>query len=149
MPWSCGACGGANPEGTRFCGHCGTARADSQREQARADERRLVTALFADISGFTALADRLDAEALHEVIAPVISVLAGIAERYEGTVAKYAGDALLVFFGAPVAQEDHAARALLVALDMHRELARVAADLPEDARRLELHIGVNSGRVVA
>jgi adenylate cyclase len=145
--WLCRACEGANPEGTRFCGHCGTRRDEPQ--SADRDERRLVTALFADISGFTTLADRLDEESLHAVIEPVIAGLAGIAERYEGFIAKYAGDALLVFFGAPVAHEDDAARALHVAWEMHRALPRLVEDLPEEARGLELHIGVNSGRVIA
>ena len=113
------------------------------------DERRLVTALFADISGFTTLADRLDEEALHAVIAPVIAGLAGVAERYEGFIAKYAGDALLVFFGAPIAHEDDAVRALHVAAEMHRTLPGLIDQLPPDAQGLELHIGVNSGRVIS
>src|SRR5919204_1589294 len=106
--WPCGACGGENPEGMRFCGHCGAARTDVQttsppetRERDVADalrsfvadqvaerllesggklpeERRLITALFADVSGFTSLADRLDPEQLLEVIDPVISGLSSI-----------------------------------------------------------------------
>src|SRR4051812_7730764 len=146
--WPCRACGADNPEGTRFCGHCGTRREDPAVDEDR-DERRLVTALFADISGFTTLADRLDEEALHAVIAPVIAGLAGVAERYEGFIAKYAGDALLVFFGAPVAHEDDAVRALHVASEMHRTLPGLIDQLPQDARGLELHIGVNSGRVIS
>src|SRR5207248_8880865 len=106
--------------------------------------------LFADISGFTTLADRLeDAEALHDVIAPVIAGLAAIAERYDGFIAKYAGDALLVFFGAPVAHEDDPARALLVALEMHAALPGLLEGLPELAQGLEMHIGVNTGRVIS
>ena len=146
--WPCRACGAENPEGTRFCGHCGGRRDDSPTDEER-DERRLVTALFADISGFTTLADRLDEEALHAVIQPVIAGLAGVAERYEGFIAKYAGDALLVFFGAPVAHEDDAVRALHVAAEMHRCLPGLLDQLPEEARGLELHIGVNSGRVIS
>jgi class 3 adenylate cyclase/tetratricopeptide (TPR) repeat protein len=125
------------------------AAASSSDAPAQADERRLITALFADISGFTTLADRLDTEQLHEVISPVITRLAAVAERYGGTIAKYAGDALLVFFGAPVAVEDHAERALHVALDMHDELRRIVPTLDADAQGLELHVGVNSGHVVA
>ena len=146
--WGCGRCGADNVVGTRFCGYCGDPKADAG-EAETADERRLITALFADISGFTSLADKLDADALHETISPVIGLLASVAERYEGTIAKYAGDALLVFFGAPVAQEDHAERALRVALEMHAELARARAHLAPEARALELHIGVNTGKVVA
>lgn len=109
----------------------------------------MVTSLFADVSGFTTLADMLEPEELHEVIAPVISGLAEIAERYEGFIAKYAGDALLVFFGAPVAHEDDAERAVRVALEMHSALPSFAVQLPEGAKDLTLHIGINTGRVVA
>src|SRR5205085_7370993 len=95
--WTCGSCGASNPEGTRFCGHCGTpagggeGKADTAstlrsfvtREVAERleasgeipEERRLITALFADISGFTPLAERLDPEELLEVIDPVVSGL--------------------------------------------------------------------------
>jgi adenylate cyclase len=111
-------------------------------------ERRLITALFADVSGFTSLADRLDPEELLEVIDPVISGLSSIVGRYEGYVEKFAGDALLALFGAPVSHEDDAERALLVALEMHRELARLSAELPHDAD-LTLHCGVNSGHGIA
>src|ERR671936_3025341 len=173
--WVCGACGGENPEGMRFCGHCGTRRTDatdaSPREPDVADalrsfvadqvadhlieaggklpeERRLITALFADVSGFTSLADRLDPEQLLEVIDPVISGLSSIVGRYEGYVEKFAGDALLALFGAPVTHEDDAERALRVALEMHDELARLCADLPYQAE-LTLHVGINSGHGIA
>src|SRR5437762_2657546 len=112
------------------------------------EERRLITALFADVSGFTSLADRLDPEQLLEVIDPVISGLSSIVGRYEGYVEKFAGDALLALFGAPVTHEDDAERALRVALEMHAELARLVQDLPHDAE-LTLHVGVNSGHGIA
>src|ERR687887_40276 len=173
--WVCGACGGENPEGMRFCGHCGAASSDvaeaSPREPDVADalrsfvaeqvadhlietggklpeERRLVTALFADVSGFTSLADRLDPEELLEVIDPVIAALSSVVGRHEGYVEKFAGDALMALFGAPVSHEDDAARALRAALEMHRELERVVATLPHDAE-LTLHVGVNSGHGIA
>jgi class 3 adenylate cyclase len=113
------------------------------------DERRLVTALFADISGFSELAARLDAERLQEVIDPVIAALSNVVGRYEGVIEKYAGDALMALFGAPVAHDDDAARALHTALDMHRELARLVPQLPPEAANLRLHIGVNSGHGIA
>src|SRR5436309_4649751 len=140
--WTCASCGGDNPDGTRFCGHCGapadeprseppTTDATTGQDVAQAlrsfvagpvadrlveaggtlpEERRLVTALFADVSGFTALADRLDPEQLLEVIDPVISALSTVVGRYEGYVEKFAGDALMALFGAPVSHEDDADR---------------------------------------
>lgn len=173
MSWLCSACGGDNPEGTRFCGHCGAAQVEDPARAATVadalksfvsaqvaekiagaggelrEERRLVTCLFADISGFTPLADRLDPEQLLEVIDPIIERLTNVVGRYEGYVDKFAGDALLAFFGAPVSHEDDAHRALLVASEMHHELADLARELPPEAGELTLHIGVNSGHVVA
>jgi adenylate cyclase len=161
--WTCAACQGANPEGTRFCGHCGAPCEPEVSEEhlrgvvagrigdrlaegggALPYERRLISALFADVSGFTTLADRLDPEELLEVIDPVIAGLSSVVVTYEGYIEKFAGDALLALFGAPVAHEDDAERALLSALEMHRELARLVQDLPHDAD-LTLHVGVNSG----
>src|SRR5688572_10029822 len=161
MNWACGACGGENQEGMKFCGHCGTPAGDTapkhQEDVSEAlksfvsqqvadhlvasggditEERRLVTALFADLSGFTPLADRLDPEELLEVIDPIIERLTNIVGRYEGYVDKFAGDALLAFFGAPVAHEDDAQRALNVAIEMHDELAKILPELPPHAGEL-------------
>lgn len=112
------------------------------------DSRRpLVTALFADVSGFTTLADRLDADALHEIIHPLITRLAGVAENHGGYIAKYGGDALLVLFGALGTADDDAARAVRVAGQMHRALTELRDELPEDGRHLQMHIGVGTGHV--
>jgi class 3 adenylate cyclase/tetratricopeptide (TPR) repeat protein len=113
------------------------------------EERRLVTALFADISGFTPMADRLDPEQLMEVIDPIIRRLSSVVDRYEGYIDKFAGDALLAFFGAPVSHEDDAIRALLVALEMHREIDAMVGQLGPEAGELTLHVGVNTGHVIA
>src|ERR1044071_5069931 len=119
--WTCATCGGENPAGTRFCGHCGAAvdaaaAPPTEQDTAQAlrsfvagpvadrlveaggtlpEERRLITALFADVSGFTSLADRLDPEELLEVIDPVLSALSSVVGRHEGYVEKFAGDALM------------------------------------------------------
>src|SRR5262249_8847009 len=104
--------------------------------------------LFADISGFSELTGRLDAEELLEVIDPVIATLSNVVGRFGGVVEKFAGDAILALFGAPVAHDDDAARALHVALEMHRELAALIPQLSPEAAGLRLHAGVNSGRGV-
>jgi adenylate cyclase len=147
MSWSCPACSGSNPDGTRFCGHCGAGAAAAPAPLR--DERRLVTALFADISGFSELSHRLDAEHLREIIDPIIATLSNVVGRYHGSIEKFAGDALMALFGAPVARDDDAARALRVALDMHRELALLLPSLPAEAAGLRLHVGVNTGHGIA
>jgi adenylate cyclase len=172
--WVCANCGGENTAGMKFCGHCGTSATEAATPNAEQDvadalrsfvagpvadklieaggkmqeERRLITALFADVSGFTVLADRLDPEDLLEVIDPVISGLSSVVGRYGGYVEKFAGDALMALFGAPVSHDDDAERALRVALEMHAELARLVEELPHDAQ-LTLHVGVNSGHGIA
>lgn len=185
MPWRCADCGGENPGGMRFCGHCGkprgaaaatdvqatvadvaeaisTALSDGRGEvvnrplverlasaRGAVEERRLITAVFADVSGFTALAHGLDAEQLVGIIGPIVSRLADIVTRYGGYVGKFAGDAILAFFGAPVSHEDDAVRALLAAQDMQRESTQLFAELGPEAANLTLHVGVNTGYVVA
>ena len=143
--WTCGSCAAENVPGTRFCGYCGTQRGVA----AAPEERRLITSLFADLSGFTSLAEQLDAEQLLDVIDPIIGSLSEIVGRYEGHVEKYAGDALLALFGAPVAHDDDAERALRAALDMHVELSRICAEFPPDRPALTLHVGVTSGHGIA
>src|SRR3954453_16181862 len=145
--WTCASCQGANPAASKFCGHCGSS-APTPAAGRLEDERRLVTALFADISGFTALSESLDPEALMEVIDPVIAALSAIVGRHDGHVDKYAGDALLAYFGAPVAHDDDAERTLQVAVEMHEEMARIRATLAH-AGELTLRIGVNTGHAVA
>jgi adenylate cyclase len=143
-PWSCRECGAAGRVGTAYCGSCGARWAGT-----RVEDLRLVTALFADISGFTTLADTLETEDLHDVINPLIGGLARIAEKYDGFITKYAGDALLVIYGAPVAHEDDAQRALLTALEMHAALPSLLEQIGPDAAHLTIHVGVNTGKVVA
>lgn len=137
--WPCAACNGGNPDGTRFCGHCGARRTAGVD---RGEERRLVTALFADLSGFTSLMQTGDPEMVAGVIDPLVAALSETVARLGGTVEKYAGDAVLAVFGAPIAHEDDAARALRTALRMHDIVARY----PEsDGQPLTLHVGVDSG----
>ena len=143
--WTCRSCGAENVPGTRYCGYCGT----QAGVEPTAEERRLITALFADLSGFTSLAERLDAEQLLEVIDPIVASLAEVVGRYDGHVEKYAGDAILALFGAPTAHDDDAERALRAALDMHAELERMCEVLPDDRSGLTLHVGVASGHGIA
>jgi len=109
-----------------------------------------VTVLFADVVGFTTLSERLDAEEVRALQGELFAELAGAIERADGFLEKYVGDAVMAVFGAPVAHEDDPERALHVALEMHRRVARLsdrwAARLGEP---LALHAAVHTGPVVA
>lgn len=111
-------------------------------------ERRIVTVLFADVSGFTALSEQLDPEAFQLVMRDTMSLLASCVTAEGGTVEKFIGDALCALFGAPVAHPDEPERAARAALAMHRALAERAAARP-DLPALQVHAGINTGPVIA
>ncbi|MDO8506100.1 MAG: adenylate/guanylate cyclase domain-containing protein, partial [Candidatus Limnocylindria bacterium] len=116
----------------------------------QAQERRLVTVLFADFAGFTQLADQMDPEELQVLVSGIFEDLAEEAVRNDGTIEKFIGDAIFVVFGAPVAHEDDPQRALRTALAMQKVFADHAARMKNE-RGIEfgLRIGVHSGMVVA
>ena len=105
-------------------------------------ERRQVTALFADISGFTSLSSGLDAEETHALLNDFFAVVDAAVAGFGGRVDKHIGDAVMAVFGAPVAHTDDPERALRAALEIHQEVREVEPPL-------KVHIGVASGQVVA
>src|SRR5437867_6492397 len=105
-------------------------------------ERKLVTVLFADLVGSTAAASDEDPERVRLLLDRFYEAMAAEIEAAGGTIEKFAGDAVMAAFGAPAALEDHAERALHVALAMQRRVREL------DAGRLQLRIGVNTGEVV-
>lgn len=142
----CPACTHDNPSGARFCSNCGAALGTA----GGTEERRLVTALFADLAGFTGLAESLDPEDLRAVVARFYALIATEAQRFGGTTEKYAGDAALVIFGLPEVHEDDAERAVRAALAMRDALDGLNADLAREGRSaLRMRIGINTGEVVA
>ena len=112
-------------------------------------ERKVVTILFADISGFTALSETLDPEQVTEMVNACFQSLTDAVTKYGGTIDKYLGDAVMALFGAPDAHEDDPERAIHAALEMQSALRQTIAQLPPAAANLTLHIGVNTGPVVA
>jgi class 3 adenylate cyclase/predicted ATPase len=117
--------------------------AEPQRE---AGERRQVTVLFADISGYTKLASELDAEQTHALLSHYFATVDGIVESYGGAVDKHIGDSVMAVFGAPVAHGNDVERAVRAALVIHAAMPSISAEVE---RPLEVHIGVASGQVVA
>ncbi len=129
----CPSCGATNSPAARFCGDCGFrltadevavgAAAPDAKDAPRLGiapvaERRLVTILFADLVGFTALAEGRDAEAVRELLTRYFEMSREIIDRYGGTVEKFIGDAVMAVWGAPVAHEDDAERAVRAALEL-------------------------------
>jgi len=143
----CPTCTRDNPPDARFCSNCGTALPTGA---GGTEERRLVTALFADLAGFTGLAEALDPEDLRTLVARFYALIAVEAQRFGGTPEKYAGDAALVIFGLPEVHEDDAERAVRAALAMRDALEELNAALAREGRRiLAMRIGINTGEVVA
>jgi class 3 adenylate cyclase len=111
-------------------------------------ERRNVTVLFADVSGFTALSERLDPEEFQLVMKDTMSAIATVITRYDGYIEKFIGDAVCAIFGAPVAHDDEPQRAARSALEINRVLRERAAARP-DLPLLGVHAGINTGVVIA
>jgi class 3 adenylate cyclase/tetratricopeptide (TPR) repeat protein len=116
---------------------------------ALAGERKQVTVLFADASGFTSMSEQLDPEDVHEIINRAFELMLAEIHRYEGTVNQFLGDGLMALFGAPIAHEDHARRAAHAALGVRGALARYRQDLLA-ARGIDFRVrlGLNTGLVV-
>jgi class 3 adenylate cyclase/tetratricopeptide (TPR) repeat protein len=145
----CRTCGTENAETARFCQSCGDALGEGDGA-APHEVRKTVTILFADVAGSTALGERLDPEALRGVMSRYYHEMRTVLESHGGTVEKFIGDAVMAVFGAPVAHEDDALRAVRAADEMRSRLHDLNAELePRFGVALEMRIGVNTGEVVA
>ncbi len=162
----CPNCGFANPPAFNFCGNCGTSLAEVARAASSAGsaeknlaapsrptndaERRQLTVLFCDLAGSTALSERLDPETLREVLHDYQLVCAEVIRHYEGYIARYFGDGILVYFGYPIAHEEDAQRAVLTGLGIVEKMAPLNARLlRECGLELDVRIGIHTGLVVA
>src|SRR3989449_8083710 len=168
----CPSCGHANRAAAKFCEECGTrlASAAASAEPPRAPrdytprhlaekilgsraalegERKQVTVLFADVKGSMELAEQLDPEEWHRIMDRFFQILTDGVHRFEGTVNQYTGDGIMALFGAPIAHEDHAARACYAALALQEHLRRYANELRlEKGISFSVRMGMNSGEVV-
>ena len=112
-------------------------------------ERKQVTVLFADVAGFSSLAERLDPEAIHEVMDGCFAALTQHVHRYEGTINQFTGDGIMALFGAPIAHEDHAVRALHAALDIQTAMQTYGEAVQRQwGEPFQMRVGVNTGLVV-
>jgi len=140
----CVSCAAELPTDARFCPACGAPifAADTSSDE----ERRVVTVLFADLVGFTSLSEGRDPEQVKRLIDSAFELLVADVESHGGVVDKLLGDAIVALFGAPVAHEDDAERAVRAGLAMQRTLARFREENPAD--ELQIRVGVNTGEVV-
>src|SRR5262245_15527429 len=112
-------------------------------------ERKQVTVLFADVAGFTTLAEQLDPEVVHDIINRCFEGITAEVHRFEGTINQYTGDGVMALFGAPIAHEDSPRRAVQAALGIQRAMGAYAARLQgERGLTLAMRIGLNTGSVV-
>ncbi len=153
----CGNCGAVAPPEAGFCMECGTAMEGAPAPAARPpataippEERRQVTVLFADLSGYTAASERMDPERVKALVDEALKRLGQEVERFGGTVDKYIGDNVMALFGAPVAHEDDAERAVRAGLGMQEAMGEInERRAASHESTFELRVGINSGEVVA
>ena len=136
---ACPACGASNRPGAKFCGECATPLAGAAPSPTTAStpvlaerataERRLVTVLFADLVGFTTLAEGRDAEAVRDLLSEYFDLASDLLGRYGGTVEKFIGDAVMAVWGTPIAHEDDAERAVRAALELADAVRRLGPDI--------------------
>ncbi|MEU9509430.1 adenylate/guanylate cyclase domain-containing protein [Micromonospora sp. NPDC048170] len=144
---TCPVCGTVAVPGARFCHNCGAALPAAATLPAA--ERRVVTVLFGDLSDFTSWSEDLDPERVGAVTDRVLASLAGAVKTFGGHVDKLTGDGIMAVFGAPVAHEDDAERAVRAALSMQRAVRRVLDDERGGGAPLGLRVGLNTGDVIA
>ena len=163
----CLDCGHDSPTSQKFCGECGRAfelaaiaalpaahgytpahlaEKILRSRSALEGERKPVTVLFCDIADSTRMAERTGAERMHTVLSAFFEAALAEVHRYEGTVNQFLGDGFMALFGAPLAHEDHARRAVLAALAIRQRID--AGAMPDGETPLRLRIGLNSGMVV-
>jgi class 3 adenylate cyclase/tetratricopeptide (TPR) repeat protein len=141
----CRSCSADNADGARFCSACGVALPDTSAREVR----KTVTVLFADVTGSTALGERLDPESLRRVMARYFELAKTCLERHGGTVEKFIGDAVMAVFGVPTVHEDDALRALRAAAELRESLGPLNDELRRDyGVSLQVRTGVNTGEVV-
>jgi class 3 adenylate cyclase len=144
---TCPNCGRVNDEDSAFCGRCGTSLRPSA---ASHDVRKIVTLVFTDVAGSTAMAEGRDPEVIRAAMSRYFSEMRAIVEEHGGIVEKFVGDAVMAAFGVARAHEDDALRGVRAAAEMRAVLARLNVELL-DQWGLEIHIrtGVNTGEVIA
>ena len=150
----CTRCGVEILPSDKFCGECGNKIEGLTEETTKltADfegERKHVTVLFSDLSGYTAMSEKLDPEEVKKIMSWIFGDVAQIVTKYEGFIEKFIGDAVMALFGVPQAHEDDPVRAIKAAREIHAAVNALSPDLEEKiGQPLQMHSGINTGLVV-
>jgi len=162
----CPQCNFSNPPEFKFCGECGYDLRRPEQAPLRdgsgpvADgilttsgavegERKYVSVLFSDMSGYTAMSERLDPEEVKEITSRIFGQISQIVSKYDGFIEKFVGDAVMALFGVPKAHEDDPVRAIKAAREIHDLVQAISPELEEKVGKpLSMHTGINTGLVV-
>ena len=162
----CPQCNFSNPPEFKFCGECGYDLRRPEQSPLRdgsgpvADgilttsgvvegERKYVSVLFSDMSGYTAMSERLDPEEVKEITSRIFGEISQIVSKYDGFIEKFVGDAVMALFGVPKAHEDDPVRAIKAAREIHDLVQAISPELEEKVGKpLSMHTGINTGLVV-
>ncbi|HEU5199222.1 MAG TPA: adenylate/guanylate cyclase domain-containing protein, partial [Ktedonobacterales bacterium] len=161
QPVTCPACGAANAPTAKYCNECGSLLSAAKPPAAaqipslaalETEERRIVTILFADMTGSTSIADRMDPEEVRLLMAGYFGVIEQVIHRHGGIIEKFIGDAVMAVFGIPVAHEDDPDRAVRAALEVLQALQRFNEQRQSEepqALPVQVRVGINTGEVAA
>ena len=169
----CPNCSANNPSQYKFCGECGfdlkkakeaspgddldqkssipesAGHAIPTTPMAIEGERKYVTALFSDMSGYTAMSEKLDPEEVKEITSRIFAEISKIVEKYDGFIEKFIGDAVMALFGVPKTHEDDPVRTIKAAKEIHDVVKAISPELKEKiGKPLSMHTGINTGLVV-
>jgi class 3 adenylate cyclase len=139
--------------GDKFCGKCGQRVSETTNEEsselAIEGERKHVTVLFSDLSGYTAMSEKIDPEELKDITGKIFKETSDIIAKYDGFVEKYAGDAVMALFGVPKSHEDDPIRAIRAAKEIHESVERLSPEIEKQiGQSVSMHSGINTGLVV-
>src|SRR5512143_3752419 len=152
IPMKCLKCHSENPAGFSFCGTCGQQLGEEGDPGILSEpegERRHVTVLFTDLTGYTAMCERLDPEDVKEVMSRIFGEIAQVVTKYEGVIEKFIGDAAMALFGVPRAHEDDPVRAIKAAMEIHELVEALSPQVRAmGCRPLSMHTGLATGLVV-
>ncbi|MBW1868663.1 MAG: AAA family ATPase, partial [Deltaproteobacteria bacterium] len=150
---SCPQCGAEVLPDDEFCGDCGQnlERAAATKEPAPEleGERKYVTVLFSDLSGYTAMSEKLDPEEVKEIMSRIFGEIAQVVAKYGGFIEKFVGDAVMALFGIPRTHEDDPVRAIRAAREIHDLVEDISPEIEKKIwQHISVHTGINTGLVV-